>query len=482
MKTPFKIFNTLSRKVEEFTPLKSGEVSIYTCGPTVYGYSHIGNYRTYIYEDVLVKYLCLLGYDVKRVMNITDVGHLTSDEDEGEDKLEVGAAREGITAWKVAEKYTLAFKEDLEILELDTPKRLVTATSCIEEQIDLIKELEEKGYTYRTSDGIYFDTSKFANYGELAQLDIEGLKAGSRVEFSSEKKNITDFALWKFSPKDSKRDMEWDSPWGVGFPGWHLECSAIIFKELGEQIDIHCGGVDHIPVHHVNEIAQSEAVSGKQFVKYWFHCEFLLVDGGKMSKSKNNIYTLEDLKRKGLDVLAFKLFVYQAGYRSKLNFTWDGLEAAQKRLYRWRSVVDSLKTMVGDNAVTSDHDNTEIEKFMNLFYEYMSDDLNIARVIALVDDVLNSHIEAGLKLIFIKKVDEVLSLDLLNQKNTSIMGRDVVNTDSIIDPEVLALVQEREIARQEKDFALADKIRKVLLERGYELVDELDGTKVLTKD
>ena len=290
-----KLHNTLSREVEEIKPLNSPEVTVYTCGPTVYDYPHIGNWFTFIRYDVLVRALRAGGFKPKWVMNITDVGHLVSDEDEGEDKLEVGAKREGKTAWAIAEKYTEYFKKGLKRLNFLQPNYLERATDHIEEQIDLVKKLEVKGLTYTIDDGVYYDTSKFPKYGELAKLDLENLKAGARVTLNPQKKNPTDFALWKFSLKAGNRDMEWGSPWGKGFPGWHLECSAIAMKYLGETIDIHAGGIDHIPTHHTNEIAQSEGATGKKFVNCWMHGNFVLVDGKKMAKSAGTFITLEDI-------------------------------------------------------------------------------------------------------------------------------------------------------------------------------------------
>ena len=292
-----KIFDTYTRKKRKFVPIEKGKVGIYCCGPTVYNYAHIGNLRTYVFEDVLRRVLEYNGFEVKHVMNITDVGHLTSDADTGEDKIEVGARREGKSAWEIADFYTKAFFRDIERLNILKPKIVCKATDHINEMIELIKKLEEKNYTYRTSDGIYYDTSKFKEYGKLSGMNFkdlnEKLKAGARIEFNPEKKNITDFALWKFSPKDKKRQMEWNSPWGIGFPGWHIECSTMSMKYLGEHFDIHCGGIDHIPIHHTNEIAQSEAATGKKFVNYWVHGAFLVLSKNiKMAKSGENFITI----------------------------------------------------------------------------------------------------------------------------------------------------------------------------------------------
>ncbi|MDQ5914063.1 MAG: cysteinyl-tRNA synthetase, partial [Patescibacteria group bacterium] len=336
-----RLFNTLTRKVEEFETIEPNQVKMYTCGLTVYSHPQIGNWVAYIYSDVLTRTLKAVGYEVERVQNITDVGHLVSDDDAGEDKMEKGARAEGLTAWDVAEKYIeIADEEAYAKLKLLRPNKLVRATDLIPEQIEFVKGLEEKGYTYVIEDGVYFDTSKLNDYGKLAKLDIEGLDAGARVDVGG-KKSKTDFALWKFSPRDQKRDMEWDSSWGKGFPGWHLECSVIARENLGDQIDIHTGGIDHIPVHHTNEIAQTESLTGKKpFVRYWFHNNFMKIDGSKLSKSLNNSYTLEDIETKGYSLDAFKLLVLSSHYRTEGNFTWEILEAAQNRLKRWRGAFD----------------------------------------------------------------------------------------------------------------------------------------------
>jgi len=314
-----KFYNTLTRKLEDFNPLNPPNVGLYTCGPTVYMYAHIGNLRTYIFEDILKRVLLANNYKVNHVMNITDVGHLTSDADTGDDKLEKEAIKENKNAWEIAAFYTAAFQKDLEELNIIPPDIWCKATDHINEQIELVKKLESKGFTYRTDDGIYFDTSKVADYGKLAGLDIEGLRAGIRVEMVAGKKNPTDFALWKFSPTNVKRQMEWDSPWGKGFPGWHIECAAMSMKYLGETFDIHCGGIDHIPVHHTNEIAEAESATGKPFVKYWLHGEFLELKEGRMGKSEGNAILVSTLKEKGFDPLSYRYLVLNTHYRKRWN-------------------------------------------------------------------------------------------------------------------------------------------------------------------
>ena len=336
-----RLWNTATRSLEEFHPIHPPAIGLYTCGPTVYWDAHIGNMRSYVFEDILQRTLELEGYAVKRVMNITDVGHLTSDEDEGEDKIEQAAAKEGKTAQEIATMYTHRFLDDARKLNIKIPSApyLCKATEHIPEQIELIQELEKKGFTYQTSDGIYFDTSKFPSYGTLSGQRLEEKEEGARVEINTEKRNKTDFALWKLSGALSKRQQEWPSPWGVGFPGWHIECSAMSRKYLGQPFDIHCGGVDHIPVHHENEIAQSEAAYGVKLANYWLHNEFLAVESQKMSKSLGNVYTVSDLESRGFDPLALRYLYLGTHYRQKENFTWDALQAAQNALTRLRETI-----------------------------------------------------------------------------------------------------------------------------------------------
>ncbi|HWR92673.1 MAG TPA: cysteine--tRNA ligase, partial [Desulfobacterales bacterium] len=317
------LYNTLTRQKEEFTPIRPGEVGLYTCGPTVYNFAHIGNLRTYLFEDVLKRVLIFNGYAVRHVMNITDVGHLTGDRDMGEDKMESGSRREGKTAWDIAEFYTQAFKQDIAQLNILEPTLWCKATDSIPEQIGLVRILEDKGFTYRTSDGIYFDTARFPGYARLSSQNLEALQEGARVEKNPEKRSATDFALWKFSPPGSRRQMEWESPWGIGFPGWHIECSAMSMKYLGDQLDIHCGGIDHIDIHHTNEIAQSEAATGRKFFNFWMHGAFLNIQGGKkMAKSEENFLTLENaLNRRGIPPLAYRFAAFLTHYRKPMEYS-----------------------------------------------------------------------------------------------------------------------------------------------------------------
>jgi cysteinyl-tRNA synthetase len=371
MPTPLVLYDNYTRSLRSFEPLKAGDVGLYTCGPTVYDYQHIGNCRTYLFEDLLRRVLEWNQYTVRHVMNITDVGHLTSDADTGEDKMEKGARRTGKTAWQIAELYTESFLTDIKALNIELPAILCRATDHIREQIEFIADIEKNGYTYRTSDGIYFDTSKQPDYGYLARLDKAGLEVGKRVD-PGEKRSATDFALWKFSPPGEKRQMEWDSPWGTGFPGWHIECSAMAEKYLGDYFDIHCGGEDHIPVHHTNEIAQTEARVGTRLANFWMHGYFLLSNDAKMAKSAGEFLRLQTLIDRGYDPLAYRYLCLTAHYRSQLNFTWDALDAAATGLDRMRNGVFAL----GGGGEPDPH-------CLERFTAEINDDLNIPRALAI---------------------------------------------------------------------------------------------------
>lgn len=463
-----KLHNTMTRTVDELKPLEPGKVSIYTCGLTVYSQPHIGNWVAYIYWDLLVRVLQTHEYEVTRVQNITDVGHLTDDGDAGEDKMQKGALREGKTAWDVAQKYIdIANHEAYEQLGLIHPDELPRATDYIPQQIAFVQELEAKGYTYTIGDGVYFDTSKLSDYGKLARLDIDGLEFGTRVADTG-KRNPTDFAVWKFSPTGEKRDMEWESPWGLGFPGWHLECSVMARELLGDTIDIHTGGIDHIPVHHTNEIAQTESVTGKPFANMWVHANHMKVDGTKMSKSLGNIYTLADLEEKGYDLMAFKLFVYTKHYRSEGNFTFDNLGAAQNRLAHWRNVA-ALRHQTHDDLGES----TEMDPSpaaIGAIREALSDDLNTPEALRIIDETF-SYIEShGLARInhhtlteLLEAIDDMLGLQL------------IAATPDIAD-EQKQLILERQRARDDKDWARSDELRATLLEQGIVLRDTTQGT------
>lgn len=396
-----KLYNTLTRHLDDFQPQsKTGKVTLYTCGPTVYNYLTVGNWAAYIYWDTLVRVLLLNGYLPERVMNITDVGHLVSDEDDGEDKLQKGARREGKTAWEVAEFYAEDFLNGMEKLGLLLPEHVVKATDYIEQQLALVRTLQQKGYTYQITDGIYFDTSKFPTYADFAELDLAGQRAGARVAYDPEKRHPSDFALWKFTPKNERRDMEWetpadlldseqastqkDSPTKMGFPGWHLECSAMAMSLLGDTLDIHTGGIDHIPVHHTNEIAQSESASGKIFSNYWLHNNHLKVDGTKISKSLGNGYTLQDLETKGYQPLDYRMFILQSHYQTEGNFTWENLDAAKNRRHHWRSIA-ALRHQTHDtlkNDATFDNPSLAI---VGVLKEALSDNLNTPEALRLID-------------------------------------------------------------------------------------------------
>ncbi|MBU0671012.1 MAG: cysteine--tRNA ligase [Patescibacteria group bacterium] len=464
MNKRLKLYNTLSRKKKYFKEIKDMEVGLYTCGPTVYNFAHIGNLRTYIFEDILRRVLQYNGYKVNQVMNITDVGHLTSDADEGEDKMEKGAEREKKTVWEIAEYYTKVFFQDLEDLNIETPEETPKATDHITDQIELVQKLEEKDFTYKTSDGIYFDTSKLKDYGKLAKLDIAGLEEGARVEKNKEKKNLTDFALWKFSPKDSQRQMEWDSPWGKGFPGWHLECSAMSTKFLGQPFDIHTGGVDHVPVHHTNEIAQSEAALDKKMANYWLHGEFLLMKEAKMAKSEGDFVTLAVLMEKGYNPLAYRYFCLGAHYRSKLNFSWEALDGAQNAL-------NKLYAAIYEYDDPTDVDTTYKEKFVAL----INNDLDMPGVLALVWELVKSDLEESKKLATLFDFDRVLGLGLRNAFENA------EEEKAEIPDEILTLAEQRQLARDEKNWKAADDLRDEILKQGYLIEDTKKGWELKKK-
>jgi cysteinyl-tRNA synthetase len=461
------LFNTASRIKEQFTlPEGVPEVRIYACGPTVYHQAHIGNLRTYLFEDLLRRTLEYFGYKVRHVVNITDVGHLTSDEDEGEDKMEKGAERAGKSVWEIAEFYAKKFKEDIEMLNILPPAVWCRATDHIKEQIELIKTLEEKGYTYRSSDGIYFDSLKFPRYADFARIDIEGLRKGARIS-AGEKKFTTDFALWKFSPKNSKRAMEWESPWGVGFPGWHIECSAMAMKHLGETLDIHCGGSDHIRIHHTNEIAQSECATGKQFSRFWMHGEFLRESGSdKMSKSSGEFLTLDVLIKKGFDPIAFRLFSLTSHYRNYLNFSWEAMENAQESLNSLRKKIEPL---IG---APEEIKSTDAREWSLKFNKFISDDLNSAGALGVLNLVLvDSVLETSEKAALVSEFDKVLGLRLLQKAEKAEKIRSAEETEK-----AEALINKRNEARKNKNFAESDRLRDELLSMGVEVKDSKSGT------
>jgi len=457
-----RLYNTLTRKKEEFKPLKKGHVSMYHCGPTVYDYAHIGNLRSYIFADVLRRVLEYNGYEVKQVINITDVGHLTSDSDTGEDKVEKAARREKKTTAEIISYYTNVFFDDLGKLNIKTDSTIFPRASAhIKEQIELISKLEKKDFVYKISDGVYFDTSRVEQYAKLAHSRIEGLREGARVEKNLEKRNPTDFAVWKFSPEKSSdqglREQEWESPWGVGFPGWHLECSAMSMKYLGETIDIHTGGIDHIPIHHTNEIAQSESATGKQFVRYWVHNEFITVSESKMAKSLGNIFTLKDVVQKGFSPLSYRYFILTAHYRTLLNFTWDALHGSQIALNKLNDKFLELKNKKGVS------DKNYIERFRHA----IDDDLDTPKAIALLWELVkDSKLKPEDKRETMIDFDSVLGLGFLDIKRKP------------IPEEVLDLVEKRELARKKNDWEKADIFREEIFKKGYAIKDTSTGPTI----
>jgi len=455
---PLKIYNTLTRKKEIFKPLKKRRVGLYTCGPTVYWYQHIGNLRTYIFADILKRTLEFNNYKVKQIMNVTDVGHLTSDADEGEDKMEKAAAKEGKKAKDIANYYLKIFKQDFKKLNISEPDIWCKATEHIKEQIELVKILEKKGFTYKTSDGIYFDTSKLKDYGKLAKLNIKGLQEGKRVKVG-EKKNKTDFALWKFSEKLGVRQQEWDSPWGVGFPGWHIECSAMSSKYLGKQFDIHTGGIDHIPIHHTNEIAQSESAFGKKpWVKYWMHGAFLTnKKGDKISKSKGGLYTISELEKEKFEPLIYRYFCLTTHYRKQLIFSLENLETAKNSYSRLKNLISEIKDCGKIN-----------KKYLKEFEKAMNGDLNTPNALQVLWKLVRDKKAEG-KIKTIEKMDEVFGLKLLEKEKVE------------VPIEIKKLVEERNSARKNKDWKKADEIREKINKLGYILEDTKEGSEVKRK-
>ncbi|MBR9705191.1 cysteine--tRNA ligase [Candidatus Pacearchaeota archaeon] len=449
-----KLYNTLKRKKEIFKSIEKNIVKIYSCGPTVYWYQHIGNMRMYVFTDILKRVFKHNNYNVKHIINVTDVGHLTSDQDTGDDKVEIAAKREGRSAKDVTEYYFKVMLEDLKKLNILMPDKWPRATEHIKEQIDLIKKLEKKGYTYKTSDGIYFDTSKVKDYGKLGMLKVENLQAGKRIDLG-EKKNKTDFSLWKFSKIPGVRQQEWESPWGMGFPGWHIECSAMSSKYLGEQFDIHTGGEEHITIHHPNEICQSESAFGKKpWVGYWLHLRWLVFKGEKMSKSKGEIYTITELEKKGYKPLDFRYFCLTGHYRTPLDFSFQNLDNSKNSLKRLKNIVTDLKD-----------DKKFNEKYMKKFEKCINDDFDTSKALQVLWELVRDKDATG-KLDTIADMDSILGLDLL------------IKDEFEIPDEVMKLVKEREDARSAKDFAKSDLLREKINKLGFSVDDTSDGSKV----
>jgi cysteinyl-tRNA synthetase len=528
MKKPLFLYNTATARKEQFVPqnvnvnpnvnvnvndnvnpnvnVNDNPIGLYCCGPTVYNYAHIGNLRTYIFEDVLKRVLLSSGYNVRHVVNITDVGHLVSDADTGEDKMEKGAAREGKSVWDIAAFYTKKFMDDIASLNILQPDLWPKATDHIPHMINLVKTLEEKGFTYRTDDGIYFDTSKFPSYCDFARIDPASLRAGERVDMGG-KRGVTDFALWKFSPAGGKRQMEWGSPWGVGFPGWHIECSAMALAHLSQPLDIHCGGADHIRVHHTNEIAQTEAATGKKFANFWLHGEFLVLDKGKMAKSGGNFVTLDTLRERGVSPLGYRMFCYTAHYRSPLSFSFEGALSAEQALVNLRKAVSSLKKSGVDgggggsggddrcrDGASSDGaksaDMSRVNKVLEPFMDALCDDLNMPRAMAaLWEGLRDGGLGNAEKLVFVGEADKVLGLDLLKSADSG-DGRAEISVevdgykvlilaDGPVPPELRDAIVEKSVQRVKskaaRDFGAADAIRDQFAAAGVAVKDLAGG-------
>jgi cysteinyl-tRNA synthetase len=468
-----RLHNTLTGTKDIFTPDNPQKVSLYTCGPTVYSEPHVGNWVAFIRWDLLVRTLIANGFSVKRTMNITDVGHLTSDADEGEDKMTKGARLAGSTEWDIAKRYIDVFLKGMTSLNLLSPEHMVRATDHISEQIALVEKLEQSGHTYLLEDGVYFDTSTFPRYADFAHLDLAAQKAGARVDFNSKKHNSSDFVLWRLSPKGETRTMEWESPWGKGIPGWHIECSAMAMHYLGETIDIHTGGIDHIPVHHTNEIAQSEAATGKEYSRVWLHANFLLSDGKKISKSLGNGYKLEDITSKDLSPLDFKLFVLQSHYRTETNFSWENLQAAANRRKRWQNIA-CLRHQINDTIRQEserEHDiNGQLLACPHALLEALNDDLNSPLALKHIDTLLDNvektsfdDIQKSALTSFFEAVDELLGIDTL------------LSTPDVSD-DIKQVLIARQRAREDKDWELSDTLRDELTKNNVAVNDAAHGS------
>ncbi|MCI8833424.1 MAG: cysteine--tRNA ligase [Clostridia bacterium] len=455
-----KIYNTLTREKEDFKPLNGTDVKIYSCGPTVYSYAHIGNFRTYIFMDTLRRILKYNGYQLKHAMNITDVGHLESDADEGEDKMLKAAKKENKNPYEIAKFYTDAFFRDFDILNIDRPEIICKATDHIKEMLQFVKEIVKNGYAYETSRGIYFDISKLDKYPVLSTRKIDEQIAGARIAVDDEKRNPEDFALWIKAPEN--HIMKWQSPWGLSYPGWHIECSAMSREYLGDEFDIHTGGIDHIPTHHENEIAQSKGANGKIPAKYWMHCNYLQVDGGKMSKSLGNVYTVSTLIEKGINPLAFKLFCFSSHYRNNINFTFEGIEATNKAYVRLKDGYNKHKE--GKDDVSEDI----INEFKTKFEEAINDDLNMPMAMGIVWDVIKYPSKSKKLSGLLEKFDEVLGLKI-----------DEIDKNSIDLPEeIKELIEQRKNARENKEWELSDTLRDRIIELGYLVKDTKNGMEV----
>ena len=457
-----KLFNTLSREKEVFKPIDEKEVRIYTCGPTVYYFAHVGNLRSYLFMDNLRRVLKYNGYKIKHVMNITDVGHLVSDGDEGEDKMIKSAKEMKKSPLEIAEYYTKLFFEDLEKLNIEIPEIICKATDHIPEMIEYVKKLIDNGYAYETSTAIYFDVSKLDKYGVLSGINLDEQKAGARVKVDSEKRNPYDFALWIKAPEN--HIMKWESPWGLSYPGWHIECSAMGQKYLGETFDIHTGGIDLIPTHHENEIAQSKGACGKNPARFWMHGEYLLIDGGKMSKSLGNVYLIKDIENRGYDPLVYRLFTYSSSYRFKINFTWDGIEANSKALSKLRNGYQ--KHLEGNDEVSDDI----IQKYENDFHKAINDDLNMPLAMSVVWEVIKNPNKSKKIADLLLKFDTVLGLKIDKEEDKEKIPEEIIN-----------LAEKREVARNEKNWSESDRIRDEILSKGYIIKDTKNNYEIIKR-
>lgn len=461
-----KLFNTMGRQLSTFVPIREGKVGMYACGLTVYNYAHIGNLRSYVFEDIVRKALEYCGYQVRHVINVTDVGHLTGDADEGEDKMVKSSRETGRTVWEIAEFYTKAFFRDFSLLRCSMPTVVCKATDHIQDMIDLISIIEAKGFTYSAGGNLYFDISRFPDYGKLALLDQQELRAGARVEVDQGKRNPFDFALWFTRSKFEHQVMLWDSPWGRGYPGWHIECSAMSMKYLGEHFDIHCGGIDHVPVHHTNEIAQSEAATGRTWVNYWMHGEFLLMGHDKMAKSAGNFLTLSSLTDKGYDPLDFRYFCLGAHYRTQLAFSFEGLDAARTSR---QGLMERMAQIRGESSQTDEQPAGKALEYLNDFETHLADDLNMPRCLADLWTLLrDTEVPAAQKLAVALRMDSVFDLGLGHAKEEQLT----------LDDEAKALLEERRMARRAGNFKRSDEIRNILRGRGIEVQDSPQGQKV----
>lgn len=460
-----KLYNTLTRQKGEFIPLEDNTVRIYSCGPTVYNYAHIGNMRTYLFMDFLRRTLQWNGYKLKHVMNITDVGHLVSDGDDGEDKMNKTAREQKKTPWEIAEYYTGIFLNDIDRLNIQRPEIIPKATMHIQEMIDFVSGLLDTGYAYETSDGIYYDIKKFKDYGKLSRMNFDENQAGARVEVNSEKRHPADFALWKKA--DPTHIMQWESPWGMGYPGWHIECSAMGLKYLGEEFDIHTGGVDHIPIHHENEIAQTCGLLGHPAAKWWMHGEFMLVNGGKMSKSLGNTYTLDQLEEMGYSPMVFRYFCLNAHYSQKLNFTFEGMDSAKKSL---KNLKNQIKKHKGADGTV---DESVLKAFITEFEEAINDDLNIPKALGVVWNMARYETKSNAIYEMIIRCDSILGIDLDKE---DVEENPASNVDGALDAEIKEKIALRAEAKKAKNYAEADRIRNELAERGIILTDTKDGT------